>query len=194
MKTVYPIFIVFMMTLFSCQEPPKVTGPESTFPDKNIPKTKRFVSSDSTQRQPYIEQIDHFIFGVYCGECSGDCATMYRYNMGGNAHTLQVDHTNSFFNQPREVKCNTPINDGAKIRLAGEVVDYIPLEILQATTDKRYGCPDCTDGCGVYFELGMGKQVHRFYLDPINIKLDPAIKDFTQLLQARANQLESETP
>jgi hypothetical protein len=194
MKTVHAIFIVFMPIIFSCQEKSEVTGLESAAPKENIPKTWPYKNKNSAERQPYIEQVDHFIFGVYCGECSGECATMYRYNMGGNAHTLQVDHTDSFFKQPREVNCSTPVNDGAKIRLAGEVIDYIPLEILQATEGKRYGCPDCTDGCGVYFELGMGQQVHRFYLDPHDRNLNQEIKDFTQFLMARTNKLESKTP
>ena len=36
---------------------------------------------------------DYILFGIFCGECNHDCATMFQYNMIGNANTLLVDNT-----------------------------------------------------------------------------------------------------
>jgi len=33
-------------------------------------------------------QIRYALFGVFCGECSGHCATMYKYNMMDNSNPI----------------------------------------------------------------------------------------------------------
>ena len=150
-------------------------------------------SPSATQARLSITKQDYpsyIIFGTFCGECAGHCATMYRYNMIGNSSTLFVDSTDSYFKNHGNVICRTEINDYTKFQIVNKLVQNIPKIFL--VTDKNeqtFGCPDCTDGCGIYFEIGQGITIKKFYIDSNTGRLDKEIKDFGELVKETLVQL-----
>ena len=127
---------------------------------------------------------EYILFGRFCGECGSHCATMFRYNMGGNSNTLFVDYTDSYFNKNGKIACATLITDNEKYILAGSVIKKIPAQLLNTSNpQERFGCPDCTDGCGIYFEFGLAGKVKRFSIDTETSELTPEMKSFSEFLQ-----------
>ncbi|HYV55853.1 MAG TPA: hypothetical protein VE933_14795, partial [Chitinophagaceae bacterium] len=136
------------------------------------------------------DYIDQIVFGVYCGECSSHCATMYRYSMGGNQKSFSADFTDSYFNNKSEMKFNTYLDDKFYFDIGNEIVSNIPDSLL--TTNKssqRFGCPDCTDGCGIYFEITMDNKKHEFYIDYQTSQLSGFIKNFAEFLKMKITRL-----
>jgi len=149
--------------------------------------------SNGTQTKSYQAKQDYpsyIIFGVFCGECSGNCATMYRYNMMGNSNTLFVDSTDSYFKNYGKVVCKTQINDIAKFQIVNKLVQQIPETFLKSgKTDQTFGCPECTDGCGIYFELGQGTTTKKFYIDYHMGGSEEEVKDFSEFIKETLLQL-----
>jgi hypothetical protein len=142
-------------------------------------------SSETKQDYP-----SYIIFGVFCGECSGHCATMYRYYMMGNSNTLFVDSTDSYFKNNGKVVCKTQINDIAKFQIVNKLVQQIPKTFLKTDkTEQTFGCPDCTDGCGIYFEVGQDTNTKKFYIDYHTNELDKEVKDFGEFVKETLVQL-----
>lgn len=134
-------------------------------------------------------ELDYMVFGVFCGECSGHCATMYRYNMTDSTNTLWVDSTDSYFTNSGNIQCKTPVTDPRKISLADSITQQIPQFFLGRTLMKdTFGCPDCTDGCGIYFELGEGGTRKKFYIDYQTGNLQGPVKTFAELLKKEISQ------
>lgn len=95
-------------------------------------------------------KLEYMVFGVFCGECSGHCASMYRYNITDSANTLWVDTTDSYFTNYGNIQCKTLVADLKKSSLADSIARKIPQIFLTTTLLKEtFGCPDCTDGCGI---------------------------------------------
>ncbi|MEO8771201.1 MAG: hypothetical protein ABI402_13990 [Ferruginibacter sp.] len=125
---------------------------------------------------------EYILFGMFCGECGSHCATMFQYNMIGNATTLLADYTDSYFEHKDNVICKTPIKNVEKMHLANSIVEKIPVQLL-TTSQHRFGCPDCTDGCGIYFEFSLKGKVKKFTIDTETSKLSPDMKSFSEFLQ-----------
>lgn len=129
-------------------------------------------------------QVKYVLFGVFCGECSGHCATMFRYNMMGNSNTLFIDSTDSYFKNYGKVVCKTQISDINKFQLINKLVRQIPSRLLASKKlEETFGCPDCTDGCGIYFEIGQYKSIKKIYIDYHTSELSNDIKDFGELIK-----------
>lgn len=132
----------------------------------------------------------YIIFGMFCSECSGHCAIMYRYNMKGNSNTLFVDSTDSYLKNNGKVVCKTSIKDIAKIQVVNKLVTQIPNTFLRTDkTEQTFGCPDCADGCGIYFEMREDTMIRKFYIDYHTGELDKEVKDFGENLKKTLAQL-----
>lgn len=133
----------------------------------------------------------YIVFGLFCGQCVGHCATMYRYNMMGNSNTLLVDTTDSYFKNAGQIIWKTPIIDKAKLQIVNKLVQQIPEKLLiSKDSTQTFGCPDCADGCGFYFELGQGTTVKKCYIDTNTTDFDPQMKEFTGLLNKTLEELQ----
>ena len=134
--------------------------------------------------------IDQIIFGVYCGECANHCATMYRYFNGGNQNSFSVDFTDSYFKKS-EITFDSYFNDKFHFDIGNEIISNIPDKLLNNDkTTEQYGCPDCTDGCGIYFEIKKGNKKQKFYIDYQTSELSGDIKVFAEFLKNKITQLE----
>ena len=108
----------------------------------------------------------------------------------GNSNTLFVDSTDSYFKNNGKVICKTQINDVAKFQIVNRLVQQIPTTFLK--TDKpeqTFGCPDCTDGCGIYFEVGQDTTTKKFYIDYHTSELDKEVKEFGEFIKETLVQL-----
>lgn len=133
---------------------------------------------------------ERIIFGRYCGKCRYRCATMYQLNMTGTSNTLYMDTTDSFKDNYSTPTCNTPVKDAKKLALANSIVSKIPEQLYRTDeTNVRFGCPDCADGCGLYFEITQGKKLKQFYIDTNVGQLKDEMKDFAVALTAVIDQL-----
>lgn len=161
---------LLLITLSACGQTPSRT-------QSKISKTKRDCPS-------------YIIFGVFCGECSGHCATMYRYNMTDNSNTLFVDSTDSYFKNYGKVVFKTQINDIARFQTVSRFVQQIPKTFLKTDkAEQTFGCPDCADGCGIYFEVGKDTTKKKFYIDYQTNQLDKEVKDFGEFIKEILIQL-----
>lgn len=172
-----PFFILFAVTsINSCGQVTALHGDNRT---------------GTEQRESAIDsKLEYMVFGVFCGECSGHCATMYRYNITDSANSLWVDTTDSYFTNYGKIQCKILVTDPKKSLLADSIARKIPKIFLTTTSLKEtFGCPDCTDGCGIYVELGEGGTRKQFYIDYQTGKLPEPVKTFADLLKKRIFQI-----
>ena len=183
MAIFYYISIIISLAVFSYRQPTKssVKGYNESsglISDKEDYKKSTFLIATSNTT------LDYILFGIFCGECNHDCATMFQYNMIGNTNTLLVDNTESYFKNYGKVICNTPILDQKKLKLASSVVLQIPKQLLATNKlTESFGCPDCSDGCGIYFEFKQGNKVKKFYIDYATSNLTTEMKTFAEYLK-----------
>jgi hypothetical protein len=118
---------------------------------------------------------------------------MYRYNMMGNQNSLFVDSTDSFFNRgDSDIVFGTQITDMAAFDVASDIVRHIPDQLLASTKPAEvFGCPDCTDGCGIYFEILKDGMVRKFYIDYQTHSLTGEIKRFAEYLKGAIPRISS---
>jgi hypothetical protein len=124
------------------------------------------------------------VFGIFCGECSHYCAIMYQYGRLGNVTTLSVDSSDSYFkNRGGQMTFGTKILDRKKFILAEEIFEHVPDSFfLTERTSQTFGCPDCRDGCGIYFEMLQNFKVKKFYIDYQTATLEGETKKFAEFL------------
>jgi hypothetical protein len=188
------ILCSFILTLFSCGQTTEKSSQSYNESRELVPNpeghkkdTSYFTSSDTTT-------LDYIIFGIYCGECGNHCATMYQYNAGGNSNTLLVDSSDSYFKNYGKIKFDKAVNDTRRFYLAQSIFKQIPTELLTTTKlTASFGCSDCTDGCGIYFEFKQGSKVKKFYIDYQTSQLTTDIKKFAEYLKTTIGQINDKT-
>ena len=136
------------------------------------------------------QQVDNIIFGIFCGHCSGHCATLYAYS-SEDSMTLYVDSTDSYFRRhDAPIVCQTPVHDADKIQWVKNLIDDIPDEMLYGTERSRtFGCPDCSDACGIYMEFMHHQNRYRFYIDTQPAQLSNKMKVFALEIKQVVGQL-----
>jgi hypothetical protein len=137
-------------------------------------------------------KVDNVVFGIFCGKCSKHCATLYAYS-SQDQKTLYVDSTDSYFQQrDAPIICQTPVHDSAKIQLVQQLIADIPDELLYRTELTRtFGCPDCSDQCGIYMEFVNHQSRYRFYIDTQPDQLKGNVKDFAAKVIKVVGQLKA---
>jgi hypothetical protein len=154
--------------------------------------------ADGQNRSMVISgNVEKVVFGIFCGECANNCAIMYSYHMGGNANMFWADYTDSYFKKGVDkMSFKTQVTDLEKYALASDIVKHIPKSlILSNKTTQKFGCPDCTDGCGIYFEITQYNEntykraTKRFYIDYSTSELNGEIKEFVEYLKIAIGKL-----
>jgi len=129
---------------------------------------------------------DYIIFGKYCGQCMGGCATMYKLDILTN--TLYVDRTDSFweykFGNKQALKFSGKDTDSLKNILAKRLNNNLPSFVLSGKPSERIGCPDCTDGCGIYIEIKRNNIVKKRYIDYQTSQLSGEIKKNVEYIKS----------
>lgn len=182
MKTrLYIISIGLLLTVLSCEQ--KSNRKSGTVEENRntIPQSQN--TNDNT--------LDYIIFGRYCEECGGECATMYKLTVSNDR--LLSDHTDSYweYRYGKPMKFATSIIDKTKISIAREVLDSIPNFLFTTTKPiQKFGCPDCTDGCGIYIETKKDTTLKKFLIDYQTEQLTGEIKPFAEYLKRIIEKLE----
>lgn len=186
MKQYTILFIVFIGLLISCKENSRYNKyAESSTKGLVLPESKSG-NKDST----YVQEI---IFGRFCGECSGNCAPMFRLNTSGNATTLWADYDNTYFKRNGNLEFKTDLNRQELIGKAYQVVRKLPKVLLNSMlVEKTFGCPDCADGCGIYIEFTTepGEKPKKFKLDwgPSD-RIPKVITDYAGFVDSTINEI-----
>jgi len=151
----------------------------------NAQVQKEIQSENTMTARSKIKQI---VFGIYCGECGEHCATMYRYSVDSNL--FAADLTDAYFNDPASIRFNTPLNDQFHLGIGSDILANIPDTLLNEPLPyKRYGCPDCGDGCGIYFEISRAGQKQQLFIDHQTEALGGQIKIFAEYMNGRIKEL-----
>jgi hypothetical protein len=132
--------------------------------------------------------IESATFGVYFGKCKKHCAPMFQYTFKDSI--LLADTTDSFFKQ-NKVNCTQVVGDKNKRFLAADIINHIPASLRGITKAvSNFGCPDCTDGGGIFLELKKdnGSSV-RFLIDFQTDHLDGDVKTFADYLEMQMSKL-----
>ncbi|MEO1627795.1 MAG: hypothetical protein AAFV25_21785 [Bacteroidota bacterium] len=105
-----------------------------------------------------LSEGDHLIFGTFYGECIGNCTTVFKLT----STQLFADDLDQGL--PEDLPFQSDPLEDAKYQSAKMLLDDFPGDLLGS--DKRvYGCPDCGDQGGFYFQLKRGEQVDIWRVD-----------------------------
>ena len=161
---------------------------------KKVIKGELDFLTDNVLSKPTSNEIEQMTVGVFCGECGNHCATMYRYYLGGNANMLWVDYTDSYFKKGEDkMTFGTQITDIKKYELVNDIIKHIPDSLLLTEkATQRFGCPDCTDGCGIYLEIVQNNKAKKFAIDYQTSQLSGYIKEFAEYLKITIGKLNDE--
>lgn len=179
------VTLLFLIVLNqNCQ--PKTTKEVS---DQNTTYLNLDKDSTTAEKKNQVPQLSQIIFGTYCSECARNCATMFRYTINGRQSTFSADFTDGYFKKSG-LTFNTTFHEAFYFDIAKEIVANIPDTLLNNHfSTQRFGCPDCTDGCGIYFEMTKDNKKQRFYIDYQTSALEGDMKIFADFLKTKVRQL-----
>jgi len=170
--------LLLILTLVSCK-------------NQSNSELNKATSGKSTEVE--TSKFRQIIFGRYCGECDQNCAPMFRLIMDKKEPTLSADFQDTYFNLENKFEFNTDLNQDEKLKIANEIAEKIPETLYNWKTDKeRFGCPDCTDGCGYYLEfIKKNGDLKIFDLDDFEEtkNIPKEVLEFTRFLAERIDKL-----
>lgn len=148
--------------------------------------------SASTTEKEIAPIISYVTYGYYCGECTVECTKMYNHFLKGFRTTFWTDTTDSYFSDDG-LKFETKMTREAE-KIGFEIIDNIPDQFLKTESARNiFGCPDCNDGCGLYFEFLLSE----FDSKPIVFEMEydlsntsGEIKEFGELIKSTISKLE----
>ncbi len=127
---------------------------------------KQSIAQKPTAKQTEISHITEFVFGKFCSECHSNCAPMFRVFTKGNIMTVSADYDDNYFNN-KKFDFKTHLTSAKSVNIANEIIWKLPEALVLNKSNKvQYGCPDCTDGCGIYIRFSTeGNREKEYYLD-----------------------------
>jgi hypothetical protein len=137
-----------------------------------------FVFACTANKQP-DKNIDYIIYGIYCGECEGHCATMYKLD----SSSLLVDTADTFYKYSEGlVVFKSDTLSRAQFLEAQVLKTKIP-KLLLNSNSKRFGHPDERDQCGIYLQIKMrGKWIKSYHIDTSLRDIPAELRDYAQLI------------
>ena len=115
---------------------------------------------------PGSGDFEYFIFGTAYGECSGDCAKIFRLEGG----KLFADDGLEYFIYKDEVPFQTTSLSAEKVDIAAELSQQFPMALLEEANGS-IGCPDCRDQGMVFVKVKTADgQVRFWFIDPDEAK------------------------
>ena len=172
------LFVISTLILFSC------------FENKSSKANQTIQGTDTTSKNnlPKIKY-DYIIFGRFCGECASNCAIMYKLNLADSS--LLVDSTDSYWQHKWDspMKFESRVKDRNKIKSSFDIADSIPPFIFSRSR-KAFGCPDCTDGCGMFLETKKDTVVTKFYIDYQLYQISDSIMPFAEFLKRKIDEFD----
>lgn len=132
------------------------------------------------------QKIDFLVFGVFCGECVGHCATMYKLDNT----SLKCDTFDNFFNNRK--KLDNGFFTGSTLSKkefdkAKKLIKKIPCRLLNSK-NKTFGNPDDRDQSGIYIQIKIGNQLKIFTNDTDLSKISSELHEFVQIIMKLTDQ------
>jgi hypothetical protein len=117
-----------------------------------------------------LKNKEYFVFGTFYNECSGEaCVEMFKITPTSLLEDVldKYPSRSSLFSGEYLTQLNEKF----------EVIKEMPMlpSDLFSSPDHVFGCPDCSDGGGLYIELFKDDKVEYCYIDLQNIKEDHKI-------------------
>lgn len=124
--------------------------------------------------------IEYIVYGVYCGECEGHCATMFKID---NARLL-IDTTDSYFkNRPPTGKIifkGDTLNKSQFIK--AKILKMTIPKLLLTSNDRKFGSPDEYDQCGIFIQFKVDNKLKTFHIDTNLKEVPEEIRGYAQTI------------
>lgn len=129
-----------------------------------------FITACSSENDEKPNNDDYLVFGHFYGFCMGEsCVEVFKLT----DDTLYEDLNDNYANAP--FKFEKLEND--KFILAKDLIDFFPTELLQEE-NETIGCPDCTDGGGLYIEYSKNGTIKSWRIDQFKNNIPDYLHDF----------------
>jgi hypothetical protein len=129
---------------------------------------------------------DRLVFGSFAGYCVGErCVEIYALQDG----KLYEDKNDNYPQSGSPVDFNFELLSDDKFELAEDMFESIPAELL-ATESTTFGCPDCTDGGGVYIEIKRDTRTEIFFIDNFKNNIPEYLHPLVDNVRAKIDVLQ----
>ena len=113
---------------------------------------------------------DYLIFGHFYGFCGGEeCVEIFKLT----DHTLYEDTEDNY----ALARFNFKEKENEKFNLVKDLVDFFPEQLL-SEKDSIIGCPDCSDGGGIFIEYSKNGTTNNWRIDQFKSNTPDYLHDF----------------
>ena len=145
--------------------------------DENNTNSQKLAASEPLD----LQKLDSYlIFGHFFGECAGETCVE---NFIITNSTLREDSKDQY-GLTREFEFNIDLTD--KLQQVNDLRNSIPEALL--TSGPVIGCPDCTDGGGIYIEIKTDGVTKQWSIDKQRIPGD--LSEFVAKVEAKIKMLQ----
>jgi hypothetical protein len=144
-----------------------------------------FIAGCDDKEEPLKITGDYFVFGSYYGECMNNCVNFYVINEGKLYSGANEQYPNK--QQAFDLGALTTL-DEAKFHLVKDLPSTFPTQLLNESSTV-VGCPDCTDGGGVYIEVKVNNEVKFWYIDNFTHMIPEYLRAYIPEMNAKLQQL-----
>ncbi len=129
---------------------------------------------------------DRLIFGSFYGYCVGErCVEIFALQDG----KLYEDRNDHYLQSSSSADFNFEQLSHDQFELAEDMFESIPAELM-ATESTTFGCPDCSDGGGVYIEIKRDAETRIFFIDNFKNNIPEYLHPLVDKVRAKIDILE----
>jgi hypothetical protein len=126
---------------------------------------------------------EYIVFGDYYGMCAGSCVRMFLLN----ENSLFQDSEKRYPSSLTPYGGNFSIDRTDRLNDVKDLLTQIP-DALINSEEIVLGCPDCSDGGGLYVETKIDGQVRYWLIDKQRVPV--GLEGFVQLVNEKISLLE----
>ncbi|WP_298556450.1 hypothetical protein [uncultured Algibacter sp.] len=127
-------------------------------------------SCSSNDGKPTNEN-DFLIFGHFYGFCAGEeCIEIFKLTDTKLYEDTEDNYALDTFNFEEK--------DNEKFNLVKDLIDSLPEKLL-TEKDEIIGCPDCSDGGGIFIEYSKNGVINSWRIDQFKRNIPEYLHDFT---------------
>lgn len=135
------------------------------------------VASCSKDHDDKINDEDYLIFGHFYGFCIGEnCVETFKLTNDAIYEDLNDDYINAVFEF--ELLSNN------KFIQVKDLIDFFPTELLEEENDIL-GCPDCSDGGGLYIEYSKNGIIKSWKIDLFKNNIPDYLHNFMDMVNEK---------
>lgn len=142
--------------------------------------------------QTIDDKFDYLIFGKYCAEGNQNYTHIYKFDF--NRNEFWLDNSGDFWDKKKgieQLNFTEKIDADSLKFLSEEIKNKIPNTLLITKNSiSTFGCPDCWDQCGIFFQFKKNLEVKSFYFDTQTKDFENIeIKKFAEFLNQKSETL-----